>query len=215
MSFLRRWIRAAFAVFRGRHRLPSNTRERRPTGIRTLDRKLCGGLARGTIVHVTGASDQGFSELLRSAIRTAAARDEAVVWFDLHRSCVNQDLPIWVARPDCAEQTMWMICSLVQAADLLVLDSTAGLLAQKETTARALDTSSDLARLLTRSIPRVAHAVHRSTTTLLVFSPDEARFGAQYWANYATTKIRVQRDSIGALQFSVADAHKPMNACAP
>ncbi len=111
-----------------------------PTGFSQLD-AATGGLPRGRIVEVFGASGTGKTTLALQIV-AAAQRDGGAAWVDAERSFdpayaaglgVSIDR-LAVAQPQSAEQTFEIIrrLSVSGAVDLLVVDSAAALVPEVE-----------------------------------------------------------------------------------
>ena len=147
-----------------------------PTGIPDLDLALgVGGLPRGRIIEIFGPKRSGKTALAIQFIAACQQQGGVAAFVDMHHALplAGPDLAkLLVAQPDCGEEAVEIVESLVKAGiDLIVVDSVGGLLPRAELAGEVEPAVGIQARLLSFALRRLAPLVHRLGCTVVFVNP--------------------------------------------
>jgi recombination protein RecA len=148
------------------------------TGFTALDEAIGGGLPRGRIVEVFGASSTGKTTLGLQIVAQAQQAGMSAVWLDadhqfdpVYAAKLGVDLgKLPVLQPDCAEEAMEIARQLTVsgAIDLLVLDPVAALVPRMELETALGESGPGMqARVLSSGLRKLSATVARAGIAVL------------------------------------------------
>jgi recombination protein RecA len=192
-----------------------------PTGSLSLDLALGGfGLPRGRIVEIFGPESSGKSTLALHVVANAQRAGGIAAYIDAEHALdpswaqklgVNLQT-LLVSQPSSGEEAMNITEMLIKsnAVDIVVIDSVAALVPQKELEGDIGDTHVGLqARLMSQSLRKLTGAIAKSKTAVIfinqirekigvMFGSPETTPGGRALKFYSSCRIDVRR--IGALK---------------
>jgi recombination protein RecA len=170
-----------------------------PTGSISLD--LClgiGGYPRGRIVEVYGPESSGKTTLTLHAIHECQKAGGIAAFVDAEHALdisyarklgVNTE-DLLVAQPDCGEQALEIVDTLVSsgAVDVIVVDSVAALVPKAEIDGEMGDSHVGLqARLMSQALRKLSGNVHRSNTALFFINQIRMKIGVMFGSPETTS----------------------------
>jgi recombination protein RecA len=192
-----------------------------PTGSLSLDLALGGfGIPRGRVVEIFGPESSGKSTLALHVVASAQRLGGIAAYIDAEHALD----PAWaqklgvelqtllVSQPSSGEEAMQITEMLIKsnAVDVVVIDSVAALVPQKELEGDIGDTHVGLqARLMSQSLRKLTGAIAKSKTSVIfinqirekigvMFGSPETTPGGRALKFYSSCRIDVRR--IGALK---------------
>lgn len=187
-----------------------------PTGSLSLDLALGGrGIPRGRIVEIFGPESSGKSTLALHVVAQAQRAGGIAAYIDAEHALD----PTWakklgveletllVSQPSSGEEAMHITEMLIKsnAVDVIVVDSVAALVPQKELDGEIGDTHVGLqARLMSQSLRKLTGAISKSKTSVIfinqirekigvMFGSPETTPGGRALKFYASCRIDVRR----------------------
>ncbi len=163
-----------------------------PTGSPGLDRALgCGGYPRGRLVEIYGAESSGKTTLTLHAVAECQRAGGVAAFVDAEhaldlgyaRALGVQVDRLMVAQPDCGEQALDIVDTLVrsEAVDLVVVDSVAALVPRAELEGEVGDQHVGLqARLMARAMRKLTGVAHRGGATLVFVNQTRMKIGVSF-----------------------------------
>jgi recombination protein RecA len=188
-----------------------------PTGFRNLDAALGGGLPRGCIAEIFGASSSGKTTLALQIVAHAQRRGLSAAWIDVERAfdaayALRQGVALErlpVARPDTAEESLEIARQLAgsRGIDILVVDSAAAMTPALELEIGLGDGGPSLqSRILASGFRRLASAAARTETAILVLNQIRSRAaGSDEETTAGGPGLKLQACLRMALEDSVGD----------
>jgi recombination protein RecA len=190
------------------------------TGSITLDHALgVGGVPRGRIIEIFGPESSGKTTLTLHLV--ANAQKEGVAAFidaehaldPQYAQALGVDTKnLLLSQPDSGEQALEICETLVRssAVDIVVVDSVAALVPQKELEGDMGDTHVGLqARLMSQALRKLTAIIARSNTTVVFINQIREKVGVSYGSPETTpggralkfySSVRVDIRRIGALK---------------
>jgi recombination protein RecA len=192
-----------------------------PTGSLSLDIALGGqGIPRGRIIEVFGPESSGKTTLALHVVAQAQRRGGIAAFVDAEHALdpswakkLGVDLEsLLVSQPSSGEEAMHITEMLIRsnAVDVIVIDSVAALVPQKELEGEIGDSHVGLqARLMSQSMRKLTGAIAKSKTAVIfinqirekigvMFGSPETTPGGRALKFYSSCRIDVRR--IGALK---------------
>jgi recombination protein RecA len=187
-----------------------------PTGSIALDVALgCGGLPRGRIIEIYGPESSGKTTLTLHAIAEAQRAGGVCAFIDAEHALdtdyarrlgVQLD-DLLVSQPDCGEQALEIVDTLVRTAavDLIVVDSVAALTPKAEIEGEMGDTHMALqARLMSQALRKLTAIISKTRTSVifinqlrqkigLVFGNPETTPGGNALKFYCSVRLDIRR----------------------
>ncbi len=189
-----------------------------PTGCLSID--LClgiGGIPRGRIIEIYGPEASGKTTLAQHIIAEAQKKGGIAAFVDAEHALdpeyakklgVNVD-ELLISQPDTGEQALEITETLVRsnAIDVLVIDSVAALVPQKEIEGDMGDAQMGLqARLMSQALRKLTGAVAKSNTIVIFinqirhkigvfFGSPETTTGGNALKFYSSVRIEVRRSA--------------------
>ncbi len=187
-----------------------------PTGSLSLDIALGGhGIPRGRVIEVFGPESSGKTTLALHVVAQAQKRGGIAAFIDAEHALD----PTWakklgveletllVSQPSSGEEAMHITEMLIRsnAVDVIVIDSVAALVPQKELEGDIGDTHVGLqARLMSQSLRKLTGAISKSKTSVIfinqirekigvMFGSPETTPGGRALKFYSTCRIDVRR----------------------
>ncbi len=170
-----------------------------PTGSVALDVALgIGGLPRGRIIEIYGPESSGKTTLTLHAIAEAQAAGGVCAFIDAEHALdteyarrlgVQLD-DLLVSRPDCGEQALEIVDTLVRtgAIDLIVVDSVAALTPRAEIEGEMGDAHMGLqARLMSQALRKLTAQIHKTKTSLIFINQLRMKIGLVFGNPETTT----------------------------
>ncbi len=163
-----------------------------PTGSLGLDRALgCGGYPRGRLVEIYGAESSGKTTLTLHAVAECQRAGGVAAFVDAEhaldlgyaRALGVQVERLLVAQPDCGEQALDIVDTLVrsEAVDLVVVDSVAALVPRAELEGEVGDQHVGLqARMMARAMRKLTGVAHRSGASLIFVNQTRMKIGVSF-----------------------------------
>ncbi len=191
------------------------------TGSLSLDIALGGyGIPRGRIGEIFGPESSGKTTLALHVVAQAQRQDGVAAFIDAEHALdptwakkVGVDLEsLLVSQPSSGEEAMHIVEMLVRsnAVDVIVVDSVAALVPQKELEGEIGDAHVGLqARLMSQSLRKLTGAISKSRTALIFINQIRERIGVMFGTPettpggralkfYASCRIDVRR--VGAIK---------------
>jgi recombination protein RecA len=192
-----------------------------PTGSLSLDIALGGqGIPRGRVVEVFGPESSGKTTLALHVVASAQRKGGIAAFIDAEHALdptwakkLGVDLEtLLVSQPSSGEEAMHITELLIKsnAVDVIVIDSVAALVPQKELEGEIGDSHVGLqARLMSQSLRKLTGAIAKSKTAVIfinqirekigvMFGSPETTPGGRALKFYSSCRIDVRR--IGALK---------------
>ena len=192
-----------------------------PTGSLSLDLALGGfGIPRGRVVEIFGPESSGKSTLALHVVASAQRLGGIAAYIDAEHALdpawaqkIGVELQtLLVSQPSSGEEAMHITEMLIKsnAVDVVVIDSVAALVPQKELEGDIGDTHVGLqARLMSQSLRKLTGAIAKSKTAVIfinqirekigvMFGSPETTPGGRALKFYSSCRIDVRR--IGALK---------------
>jgi len=169
-----------------------------PTGCLSLDHVFaCGGLPRGRIVEVYGPSSSGKSTMAMFLAAQVQKQGGRVVWIDAEYSFstkyaknlgvdVNK---IILSQPNHAEEALETISAMTKSnsVDLIVLDSVAALVPEKELDGDISDVNvAQQARLMSKAMRILAGNLSRTKTAVIFINQLRDKIGVMFGKKQTT-----------------------------
>ena len=160
------------------------------TNCYSLDRIFgCGGFPRGKIIDIYGEPSSGKSTLAMYIVGQIQRGGGKAAWIDSemaftteYAESVGVDNPnLLLSQPETGEQALDMVEQLVNTGemDIIVIDSTAALVPQKELEGEVTDSNVALqARLLSKGLRMVTGVASRSKTAIVFISQVRDKIGS-------------------------------------
>lgn len=187
-----------------------------PTGSLSLDLALgIGGLPRGRIVEIFGPESSGKTTLALHIIAEAQKKGGQCVFVDAeHALDVSwakklgvQTENLLVSQPDCGEQALEVVDTLVQTGqiDVIVVDSVAALVPRAELEGEMGAPQVGLqARLMSQAMRKLTGSLNKNKTLLIflnqirmkvgvMFGNPETTSGGQALKFYASVRLDIRR----------------------
>lgn len=188
------------------------------TGCLSLDIALGGyGIPRGRIVEIFGPESSGKTTIALHVVAQAQRNNGIAAFIDAEHALdpawakkVGVDLEsLLVSQPSCGEEAMHIAEMLVRsnAVDVIVVDSVAALVPQKELEGEIGDAQVGLqARLMSQSLRKLTGAIAKSRTAMIFINQIRERIGVMFGTPettpggralkfYASCRIDVRRVS--------------------
>jgi recombination protein RecA len=185
-----------------------------PTGFPALDVALgVGGLPRGRIVDIYGPESSGKTTICLKVIAQSQQQGGLCVFIDTEHAldlayairCDVDPDRLYLAQPDVAEEALEITEAMVRAgADVVVIDSAAGLVPRSEVEGETGEPHTGYGALMSQALRKLAGPVRRHNT-LLIFTNQlrinpEALFGRREKAtggmalrHYASVRLDLRR----------------------
>lgn len=170
-----------------------------PSGSILLDEALgVGGYPRGRIIEMYGPESSGKTTLALHAIAEAQKLGGIAAFVDAEHALdpvyaknlgVNTD-ELWVSQPDTGEQALEITESLVRsgAVDVIVVDSVAALVPQKEIEGDMGDSMMGVqARLMSQALRKLTGIVAKSKCILIFINQIRMKIGVMFGNPETTT----------------------------
>lgn len=162
-----------------------------PSGCISLDKALGGGWARGRVVEIYGPESSGKTTLTLHVIAEAqklggiAAFVDAEHALDLkYAASVGVDInKLKICQPDSGEQALQVVDMLVHsgALDLIVVDSVAALVPQKELEGDMGDSSvGTQSRLMSQAMRKMVAAASKNNCTIFFINQIRMKIGVMF-----------------------------------
>jgi recombination protein RecA len=189
------------------------------TGCLSLDIALgAGGVPRGRIVEIFGPEASGKTTLAQHVVAEVQKIGGVAAFVDAEHALdpeyakkigVNVD-DLFISQPDTGEQALEIVETLVRsnAVDVIVVDSVAALVPQKEIEGDMGDSHMGLqARLMSQALRKLTAAISKSNTVLIfinqirhkigiVFGNPETTTGGNALKFYSSVRIEVRRSAL-------------------
>lgn len=185
------------------------------TGSWCIDSITGGGFPRGRIVEIYGKEASGKTSIALNAIADVQRKGGNAVFIDMEDALdpryarelgVDTD-KLLVSRPESAEQAVKIIERFIQsgAVDIIVLDSVAAMVPQKDLDADIdKDTMATRARLMSKMLPRILNPAMKTNTCVVfinqfrtdinvMFGNPNRTTGGNAMKYYASQRILVNR----------------------
>src|SRR3954469_24157326 len=187
-----------------------------PSGSLALDAALgVGGYPRGRIIEIYGPESSGKTTVALHAIAEVQAKGGQAAFIDAEHALdpkyaqnlgVNID-ELLLSQPDTGEQALEIAEALVRsgAVDIIVVDSVAALVPQKEIEGEMGDSHVGLqARLMSQALRKLSGAINKSKTIAIfinqirekigvMFGNPETTPGGRALKFYSTVRLEVRR----------------------
>jgi len=163
-----------------------------PTGSLSLDLALGGvGLPKGRIIEIFGPESSGKTTLALHAVARAQREDGIVAFIDAEHALdptwakklgVNLET-LLVSQPGSGEEAMNIAEMLIKsnAVDIIVIDSVAALVPQKELDGEMGDTFVGLqARLMSQAMRKLTGAISKSKTCVVFINQIREKIGVMF-----------------------------------
>ena len=187
-----------------------------PSGSLALDLALgIGGFPRGRVVEIYGPEGAGKTMVALHAIREAQRAGGTAAFIDAEHALditfarrIGVDIEnLIISQPDSGEQALEIVETLVRsgAFDIVVLDSVAALVPQKELEGDMGDSHVGLhARLMSQALRKLTGSIHRSRTCAIfinqlrmkigvMFGNPETTTGGRAMGFYASLRLDIRR----------------------
>lgn len=169
-----------------------------PSGSLKLDKALGGGYAKGRIVEILGPESSGKTTLALHAVAEAQKKFGACAYIDMeHALDINYagDLGVdtetlLIAQPSSGEQALNIAESLVRtgAVNLIVVDSVAALIPEKELEGEMGDSNMGLqARLMSQAMRKLSGIASTSKTCIIFINQIRMKIGVMFGNPETTT----------------------------
>ena len=188
------------------------------TGCPSLDKALGGGLPKGRMIEIYGPESSGKTTLALHAIAECQLKGGTAAFIDVEHALdpayasalgVNLDTLI-LSQPDSGEQALEIVDTLVKsgAVDIMVVDSVAALVPQKELEGEMGDAVMGAqARLMSQAMRKLTGACAKSSTTIIfinqirmkigvMFGNPETTTGGNALKFYSSVRIDVRRSGV-------------------
>lgn len=168
------------------------------TGIPALDAVLgCGGLPKGRIIELFGEESSGKSTLALYLVSQIQKKDGKVLWIDVEKvfdagyaaQMGVQTDKIFVTSPATGEEALDIVnkMALTGGIDLIILDSIAALVPQKELEGEIIDADMALtARMMSKALRMIAGNISDSKTIFICINQTREKIGI-FWGKKTTT----------------------------
>lgn len=170
-----------------------------PSGSILLDEALgVGGYPRGRIIEMYGPESSGKTTLALHAVAEAQKLGGIAAFIDAEHALdpvyaknlgVNID-ELWVSQPDTGEQALEICENLVRsgAVDIIVIDSVAALVPQKEIDGEMGDSVMGVqARLMSQALRKLTAIVGKSRCTIVFINQIRMKIGVMFGNPETTT----------------------------
>ena len=170
-----------------------------PSGSILLDEALgVGGYPRGRIIEMYGPESSGKTTLALHAVAEAQKLGGIAAFIDAEHALdpvyaknlgVNID-ELWVSQPDTGEQALEICENLVRsgAVDIIVIDSVAALVPQKEIDGEMGDSVMGVqARLMSQALRKLTAIVGKSKCTVVFINQIRMKIGVMFGNPETTT----------------------------
>lgn len=170
-----------------------------PSGSILLDEALgVGGYPRGRIIEMYGPESSGKTTLALHAVAEAQKLGGIAAFIDAEHALdpvyaknlgVNID-ELWVSQPDTGEQALEICENLVRsgAVDIIVIDSVAALVPQKEIDGEMGDSVMGVqARLMSQALRKLTAIVGKSRCTIIFINQIRMKIGVMFGNPETTT----------------------------
>ncbi len=170
-----------------------------PSGSILLDEALgVGGYPRGRIIEMYGPESSGKTTLALHAVAEAQKLGGIAAFIDAEHALdpvyaknlgVNID-ELWVSQPDAGEQALGICENLVRsgAVDIIVIDSVAALVPQKEIDGEMGDSMMGVqARLMSQALRKLTAIVGKSKCTIVFINQIRMKIGVMFGNPETTT----------------------------
>lgn len=176
----------------------SQTKERMPSGIRSLDVALNGGWVRGAMHELYGNEGEGKTTIALHTIAEAQRRGHCVAFIDAEHS-LNKEYAqklgvdtdnLLVAQPDYGEQGVEVACELCNSGiiDLLVIDSVTALVPKAEIDGDMTDACMGAhARLMSKMCRVITPSISRNGVVLILINQVRMKIGVFFGSPETTT----------------------------
>jgi len=189
-----------------------------PTGCLSLDIALgVGGVPKGRIIEVYGPEASGKTTLAQHIVAETQKAGGVAAFVDAEHALdpdyakkigINID-DLFISQPDTGEQALEIVETLVRsnAVDVIVVDSVAALVPQKEIEGDMGDSHMGLqARLMSQALRKLTAAISKSNTVLIfinqtrqkigiVFGNPETTTGGTALKFYSSVRVEVRRSA--------------------
>lgn len=170
-----------------------------PTGSLSLDIALgVGGLPRGRVIEIYGPESSGKTTICQHVIAEAQARGGICAFIDMEHAldpgyaaqCGVDVNNLYVSQPDTGEQALEIADALVRSGtmDVVVIDSVAALVPQREIEGEMGDSHVGLqARLMSQALRKMSGVI-KQTNTLVIFTNQlRSKIGVMFGSPETTT----------------------------
>ena len=170
-----------------------------PSGSILLDEALgVGGYPRGRIIEMYGPESSGKTTLALHAVAEAQKLGGIAAFIDAEHALdpiyarnlgVNID-ELWVSQPDTGEQALEICENLVRsgAVDIIIIDSVAALVPQKEIDGEMGDSVMGVqARLMSQALRKLTAIVGKSKCTIVFINQIRMKIGVMFGNPETTT----------------------------
>jgi recombination protein RecA len=170
-----------------------------PSGSLSLDIALgVGGLPRGRVVEIYGPESSGKTTLCQHVIAEAQAAGGICAFIDMEHAldpgyaakCGVDVNNLYVSQPDTGEQALEIADALVRSGtmDVVVIDSVAALVPQREIEGEMGDSHVGLqARLMSQALRKMSGVI-KQTNTLVIFTNQlRSKIGVMFGSPETTT----------------------------
>ncbi len=168
------------------------------TGCLSLDMSLgIGGIPKGRIVEIYGPESSGKTTLAQHIVAEAQKLGGVAAIVDAEHALdpdyaqkIGVDIKeVLISQPDTGEQALEIVETLVRSAgvDVIVIDSVAALVPQKEIDGEMGDSHVALqARLMSQALRKLAGIVHKTNTAVIFINQIRIKVGV-FFGNPETT----------------------------
>jgi len=188
-----------------------------PTGVISIDYVMGGGFPRARITELYGEEGAGKSSILYITIANLQKSGGVAVYLDLENTLdlsyleklgVDVDRLV-ITQPDTGDQAFEIVEKLVmENVDLIVVDSVAAMVSEKELEGKIYDDHVALqARLMSQALRRITGRLRNSRTSVVfinqirenvgvIFGNPETTPGGRALKFYASLRLEVKRGSL-------------------
>lgn len=184
-----------------------------PSGFPELDRALGGGYPRGRIIEIFGPESSGKTTLALHAIAQVQVEGGTAAFIDMEKclcphyaAALGVDINrLLVSRPETGEQAITIMEALVssQAVDLVVIDSVAALLPEREVQLPVGELLEDcgISKLMSRAMRRLMAVSHPECSIMFMNQlrcrggvfPKDMPTGGRALPCYASVRLELAR----------------------
>ena len=170
-----------------------------PTGSLALDLALgIGGFPKGRVIEIYGPESSGKTTIALHAIAECQKAGGQCVFIDAEHALdpsyakkLGVDInSLLISQPDNGEQALEIADSMVRsgAVDLIVIDSVAALVPQKELEGEMGDSVMGLqARLMSQALRKITGTLHKTNTTVIFINQIRMKIGVMFGSPETTT----------------------------
>jgi recombination protein RecA len=157
----------------------------------------CGGLPRGRIIELFGEESSGKSTMAAYIVAQVQKQGGKAVWIDVEHAFSTdyaEDIGVNIkdlilSQPSSGEEALDMVDKMAKTdnIDIIVLDSVAALVPQKELEGEITDSTIALqARMMSQALRMITGTLSKTKTTVVFINQMRDKVGV-FWGNKTTT----------------------------